>query len=117
MNIFGKKKQPKGLKDAVKALDGLTERMDRVETALSSLREEAESSIRHIGLVRYDAYDQAGGKQSFSLAILDENESGVVVTGLFKEGSSRVFVKDIENGESGFNLSPEEKKSIKKAHD
>lgn len=68
--------------------------------------------IQKSGLVRYNPFEETGGKQSFSLAILNEDGTGFVITGLHARDRTRVYVKDVVNGGSTYELSREEKKAI-----
>ncbi len=86
-----------------------------LEKGLKQLQEESRFFVQKKGLIRYDAFSQAGGKQSFSLALLDAFDSGVVISGLFKEGETKVFVKEIVKGECERTLSPEEREAIEKS--
>ena len=71
--------------------------------------------IQRIGLVKFNPYNETGGAQSFSLAILDGSVSGIVVTGLHGRDRTRVYVKPIKSGKSSLELSGEEKKAIAEA--
>ena len=71
--------------------------------------------VQRIGLVKFNPYNETGGAQSFSLAILDGSVSGIVVTGLHGRDRTRVYVKPIKSGKSSLELSGEEKKAIAEA--
>lgn len=73
------------------------------------------SHIQKIGLVRFNPFTEMGGDQSFSLSLLDFNDSGVIITGLHMRDRTRMYVKRIENGKSEMELSKEEEKSLKLA--
>lgn len=71
--------------------------------------------IRHIqklGLVRFNPFRDAGGNQSFTLALLNEDNTGIVLTGLHARETTRLYVKDVIRGESRSELSKEEKDAI-----
>ena len=68
-----------------------------------------------IGIVRYNAFKDTGRDLSFSLAILDDYNNGVVLNGIYARDSSNIYAKPIENGESKYVLSDEEKEAIYKA--
>ena len=68
-----------------------------------------------IGIVRYNAFKDTGSNLSFSLAILDDYNNGVVLNGIYARDSSNIYAKPIENGESKYVLSNEEKEAIYKA--
>jgi hypothetical protein len=66
-------------------------------------------------VLRYNPFDNVGGDQSFSIALLDANNNGFVITSLYAREGTRVFAKPIKNGESEFPLSEEEKEAINRA--
>ena len=68
-----------------------------------------------IGIVRYNAFKDTGSDLSFSLAILDAHNNGVVLNGIYARDSSNIYAKPIENGQSKYILSNEEKEAIYKA--
>ncbi|PIQ05298.1 MAG: hypothetical protein COW72_02875, partial [Candidatus Nealsonbacteria bacterium CG18_big_fil_WC_8_21_14_2_50_37_10] len=69
-------------------------------------------SIQKIGLVRFNPFKEIGGNQSFSVALLDGNDSGIVVTSLYSREGNRVYGKPIEKGVSNYLLSEEEKQVL-----
>jgi hypothetical protein len=72
-------------------------------------------SVRRIGLVRYDAFSEMGGQQSFSLALLDESGNGVLLSGLHARQEMRVYAKSVAAGRSAIFLTPEEQQAIREA--
>lgn len=89
----------------------------RVEGEARFVRDELATVIRFQGLVRYDAYRDMGGGQSWSMALLDEGGSGTVMSCLHARDHARVYVKDVVEGASGQRLSPEEARAIALAMD
>jgi hypothetical protein len=87
----------------------LTARID--EYAVTSSRE-ISRCLRVNGVVRYDAYGDMGGQQSWSIALLDASATGSVMTCLHARDHARVYMKDITNGTSAQRLSPEELTAI-----
>jgi len=71
--------------------------------------------IQKMGLVRFNPFDETGGDHSFSIALLDGNSTGFVITGLHTRERTRMYVKSIKNGKSEYELSQEEQKALKKA--
>ena len=87
-------------------------RMDaRVDHAESRL----DGTIAHRGLVRYDAYGEMSGRQSTSLALLDANQSGVVLSTIHHREHARLYAKQIHRGKSDLELSPEESEAVRLA--
>ncbi|HOK54555.1 MAG TPA: DUF4446 family protein [Armatimonadota bacterium] len=79
------------------------------------LQEHLTRSVQKVGLVRFDAFPDIGGEQSFALALLDGNMNGVVLSNLYGRTDSRVYAKEIVNGSSAHTLSNEEKEAIRRA--
>lgn len=71
--------------------------------------------IQKMGIVRYNAFKDTGSDLSFTLALLDKYNNGVVLNGIYARDSSNIYAKPVENGESKYVLSNEEKEAIKKA--
>ncbi len=108
------KKEVKGLREVVEILEKTNHKIEELSQRISELEKDNER-ILTAGVVRYNAFSQTGGNQSFSLALIDEEESGFVVTSLYRDDKSRIFIKPIEEGKSEYKLSPEEKKAINRA--
>lgn len=96
------------LKDVLHREEELTQRVLHLE-------EEDKKVIKKIGHLRYDAFEGSGGELSFSLALLNSEDSGVVVTSLYGREENRVYLKPIVQGASNFHLSPEELKVLESA--
>ena len=94
------------LEGGLNDLQGLVERQGEVTER--SLR----TTLRFQGMVRYDAYRDMGGSQSWSIALLDGNQSGAVVTSLHARDHARVYMKELVEGTSGQRLSPEEERAV-----
>jgi hypothetical protein len=72
-------------------------------------------SARNLGVVRYDAFEDMGGRMSFSAALLDDHGNGVVITSINARTESRAYAKAIRGGSSEHNLSMEEQEAIAEA--
>ena len=94
------------LEEGLRDLESLVERQGEVTER--SLR----TSLRFQGMVRYDAYRDMGGSQSWSIALLDGNRSGAVVTSLHARDHARVYLKELVEGAPGQRLSPEEERAV-----
>ena len=82
------------------------------EAALSTLSAQLKSSVQNVGIVRFDAFGDVSGVQSFSIALLDGLGNGVIITGLFGRSDSRCFGKSIRDGASAQSLSHEEEQAL-----
>jgi hypothetical protein len=91
------------------------ERIESLEARASELERRGLSSKQYVGLVRYDAFPDVGGSQSFALAIFDDRGDGCVVTSLVGRVDCRVYCKPLTGGRSDRTLSQEEQRAIKYA--
>jgi hypothetical protein len=71
--------------------------------------------VAYTSLVRYDAWGEMSGQQSSTMALLDSRRSGVVVSSILHRDQARVYVKQVREGESELELSPEEREAIEAA--
>ncbi len=87
-------------------------RVNDLDKDVKEIAENLTNCVQKVGIVRYNPFDQMGGDQSFSLAMLDESGNGVVLSGLYSREGSAVFAKPILNNKSRYPLSEEEIKAI-----
>lgn len=71
--------------------------------------------IQKVGMVRYSAFKDTGSDLSFALALLDENDNGVVLNGIYSREMSNIYAKPVESGQSTYTISEEEAQAIEKA--
>jgi len=81
----------------------------------NALQKICDISITKVGVIRFNPFKDTGGDQSFVIALLDSNDSGLVISSLYAREGTRIYAKPIEKGGSIYNLSDEEKEAIKKA--
>lgn len=89
-----------------------TDGIKALERKFDLLEEDGKFHIQKVGLIRFNPFKELGGDHSFSLAILDSHDSGIIITSLHTRDRTRVYMKDIKKGKSGFELSSEEKKAL-----
>ena len=82
---------------------------------VSILEDTAKISFQKIGVIRYNPLKEMGGDQSFSIALLDKNDSGFIISALYMREKTRIFAKPIIQGKSKYSLSQEEEKAVEKA--
>jgi hypothetical protein len=82
---------------------------------INNLEEDGKGHIQRLGLVRFNPFKELGGDHSFSLAVLNGQESGIIITSLHTRDRTRVYMKDIKKGKSSFELSSDEKKALELA--
>ena len=96
-------------------IDDLHRAVDEVASGLSRVDRRVDGAITNTAVVRYDAYEDTGGKQSASFAFLDANRTGTIVTAIQGRDYARIYVKDIERGTASVALSPEELTAVERA--
>ena len=103
-------------------LQGQAEHVQRLERAIRALHSAdkkqqvlIDGSVRRVGLLRYDAFEDVGGRLSFSCALLDDGGNGVVLTSINGRQETRVYAKPVAGGASSHNLSLEEEEAIRRA--
>ena len=82
---------------------------------IKNIENDLAKCIKKIGMVRYNAFRDTGSNLSFALALLDENNNGVVLNGIYSREMSNIYAKPVENGVSPYTVSDEEKEAIQKA--
>jgi hypothetical protein len=92
-----------------------SESIKELSKRADSLEEDGKLHVQKVGLVRFNPFKELGGDHSFSLAILDGEDTGVVITSLHTRDRTRVYMKDIKRGKSEFEISTEEKKALAQA--
>jgi Protein of unknown function (DUF4446) len=103
-------------------LQGQSQQIQRLERAIRALhgtdkkqQTASEGSVRNVALLRYDAFEDVGGRLSFSCALLDDRGTGVVLTSINGRQETRVYAKPVTQGTSSHNLSMEEEEAIRRA--
>jgi hypothetical protein len=115
LNPFKKDKKQKDLKEVLRAFDNLEKKVDGFSKELEILEKESKLFFQKMGVVRYNPFSEVGSNQSFSIALLDKNNDGVIITSLFGREGNRVYAKPVKNGNSEYALSDEEKKAVEEA--
>ncbi len=108
------------LKDYYDKVEDLAKTVNRstdtvLMSRLSNCENETNFSIRNIGIVNFDAFDDVRGNLSFALALLNNAGDGIILTSLFGHNSCNTYVREIKNGESSVKLLTEEKEALSKA--
>jgi len=96
-------------------IDELHRTVDGFTAALGRLERRVDSTVSHVAVVRYDAYENTGGHQSASVALLDESRSGVVLSAIQGRDYARIYVKELDEGRAAVSLSPEEQQAVDRA--
>ena len=90
-------------------------RLGEIDAAQAELEHRSQTSIQHVGLVRFNPFEDTGSDQSFALALLDDRRDGVVISSLHGRTNTRLFAKPVEGGASSHALSDEEAQAIREA--
>ena len=96
-------------------IDDLHRAVDEIAAGLSRVDRRVDTTVSKTSLVRYDAYEGAGGQQSASIALLDAGRSGVIVTAIQGRDYARIYVKELDHGRPSVALSPEEEQAVERA--
>lgn len=109
-------------KNLEKDLENFMYKVDRVEKQnneimefCKSLNSNMSNCIQKVGIVRYSAFKDTGSDLSFTVALLDEENSGVVFNGIYSREMSNIYAKPVKNGNSTYTLSEEETEAIRRA--
>lgn len=90
----------------------LREQVAGFGTALEQTRSELSDALRHVSVVRYDAFGDLGGRLSFSAALLDDSGDGLVLTSIHGRTETRSYIKGVKSGTGDAALSPEELQAV-----
>ena len=93
----------------------LREDVIEIDRALTQTQRDLSDSLRHVSVVRYDAFGDLGGRFSFSAALLDDSGDGIVLTSIHGRSETRTYVKGLTEGRSDIDLSPEERRAVQLA--
>lgn len=116
INKFGENTNiEEDLKNYVTKVEAISEENELMREYVKNLNVNMKDCIQKVGMVRYSAFSDVGSDLSFTLALLDENDNGVVLNGIYSSDSSNIYAKPVIKGTSKYTLSDEEKKAIEKA--
>jgi hypothetical protein len=96
-------------------IDDLHRSVDEVAAGLARVDRRVDGSVMNTSIVRYDAYEDTGGHQSASVALLDSARSGIIVTAIQGRDYARIYMKELERGRAAVALSPEEQEAVERA--
>ncbi len=96
-------------------IDDLHRAVDEIAGGLARVDRRVDETLSNAAIVRYDAYEDSGGGQSASVALLDSSRTGVVVTAIQGRDYARIYMKELEQGKASTALSPEELEAVERA--
>ena len=96
-------------------VDDLHKAVDEVAASLARVDRRIDGAVSNIAIVRYDAYEDTGGHQSSSVALLDAGRSGLMITAIQGRDYARIYIKELDRGKASVALSPEEQEAVERA--
>lgn len=104
------------LENILKQVDVSRKDIDYLKSWCDTIEKDGRLHIQKVGLVRFNPFKDTGGDQSFALSLIDENDTGVVISGLYSRSGTRWYAKRIVKGKAlEYELSEEEKRALKEA--
>jgi hypothetical protein len=88
---------------------------ERLDQRMETAERRIDHSVAYRALIRYDAYGEMSGRQSTSIALLDANRSGLVLSSIHHRDQARLYAKEVREGKGELELSPEEDEAIRRA--
>ena len=111
--------EAKNIEELIKSYSGNVEKalsqLDELAGFAAKLHKTQQFALSKVGLVRFNPFGDTGGDHSFSIALLDHKENGVVISAVHARSGTRVYAKDIIEGKAKHNLSKEEAKALEDA--
>jgi hypothetical protein len=96
-------------------IDDLHRAVDEIAAGLVRVDRRVDDAVSNTSIVRYDAYDDTGGHQSASFALLNSGRTGVVISAIQGRDYARIYVKELDRGRPSVALSPEEEEAVERA--
>lgn len=119
MQVFMRGKDGKSLEKEIdtrmREFERISSRAGSTQADLTTIRKQVRTTLTHYGIVKYDAFDDVGGKLSFALAMLDDDNTGFVLDAIHSRDNCFVYLKEIVKGESYIMLSEEEMTALRHA--
>lgn len=100
------------LRGQLASTDELKSALVKLQTWAADQDQRSKKFLQKVGFVRFNPFEETGGAQSFSIALLDKENDGFVLTSLHSRGGTRTYAKLIERGKSKFKLSKEEENAL-----
>jgi hypothetical protein len=96
----------------MRSVDEAVQRTDALEHALGVMQAQIPSCLQTVRVVRYDAFEDVGGEQSFAVALLDAQGDGVLLSSIYTRQDVRIYAKAVARGQASHTLSEEERKAL-----
>ncbi len=112
MNGLSDRNMEELLETCLNSVNSVNAKNRDIELKINEIERNLIQCIQKVGIVRFNAFDNVGSDLSFAIALLDDNDSGVVISGIYARDSSSTYAKPIESGKSKYSLSAEEIQAI-----
>lgn len=112
MNGLSDRNMEELLETCLNSLNSVSGKNREIEVKVNDIERQMFQCIQKVGIVRFNAFDNVGSDLSFSIALLDNNDSGVVISGIYARDSSSTYAKPISSAKSKYTLSAEEIQAI-----
>lgn len=96
-------------------VEGVYGRINQMESQIDVFNNRLSFCVQKMGIIRYNAFDDTGSDLSYSIAILDENNNGIILTGIYGRVETVSYAKPVKDGVSNYNLSVEEMQALERA--
>jgi hypothetical protein len=105
------------LEEYLQIVTGYSHRLEELEGVVRQLGEVQQGCVQRVGLVRFDAFEDVGGEQSFAVVLLDAHRNGVVLSSVYSRNEMRVYAKRLFNGKPSHPLTREEEQALQQAEE
>ncbi len=99
----------------IEKVETMHEHLEQIENKLNIFGNHLSFCIQKVGIIRYSAFDDTGSDLSYSIALLDENNDGIIITGIYGRTETVSYAKPVKDGTSNYSLSVEELQALKRA--
>ena len=108
-------KEPENIKEVLDEIKKIKKENKKLSQDFENFKEKSKDTLQKFAVVRFNPFKEVGSNQSFSIALLDGNNNGFVITSYYEREKSRVYAKPIKNGKSQYSLSREEQQAIEQS--
>ncbi len=113
--LFQKEETSLTPEDVIKKLKALDDKLAKTRKELEETKGKLALSLSRVALVRFNPFKEIGGNQSFSIALLNHHDDGVIITSHFGRETNRVYAKQVSKGKAEHQLSKEEEEALRQA--
>lgn len=115
MSLEGEKNLEEILDVIIDRTDSIMSENKEIDNRITNIDKKLVNCIHKVGVIRYNAFENMGSDLSYSIALLDSNDNGIIISGIYSRDSSSTYAKPIINGKSKYMLSEEEVQALNEA--